>query len=229
LYKDYNEEKTKELYQQSLAATSDVHSERVADDLLSPVLDSSEMNWNTISGQPYLLVVMWKKAGDTTYYKNDPATGFYNTRGRYSFVTPDPELRDLCSKKNFGVREGVNLRLEQMLGLPEKSGKEYFVEAWVQPDDLVRPCRDTEITDRTCGIMEKDTSSGYRSWVNWLNTNNAGYPFTQLGYTYDWNERNKTHQGMSEFLIDKQKNIRIKDFVETSEYCRLKTRVGWRN
>jgi hypothetical protein len=227
LYKDYDEARIKNLYQQSLIATSNVQSERIADDLLSPVLDSSKLIWKNISGKHYLLTVMWKKAADTVYYKNNETTNTYNTRNRYSFVTLVPELKDLCSKKSFGVKEGVNLRLEQALGLPEKSGKEYFIEAWVQPDDLIRPCRDIEITDRHCGLIEKDTThADYNSWLKWLNTNNAGYPFTQLGYTYDWNERNKTHEGLSEFLIDKQREIVIEDFVETKEYCKIKSVKG---
>ncbi|MEO6132695.1 MAG: hypothetical protein ABIQ02_12665 [Saprospiraceae bacterium] len=220
LYKDYNKEKIKALYDVSLDRTSDINKENLASDLLSVSIDSSHLKWKYQSGRTYVLVAMWKKASDTMYYKNDCTTGYYNTRNRYNFVTVVPQLKNLCRENNFGVKEGVNLRLEQLLGLPAGSDKNYFVEAWVEPGNLIRPCRDTEITDRTCGRIETDsTSQEYKAYVNWLNTGNAGYPFTQLGYTYDWNKLKRSHEGLSEFLIDKQSNVIIQDFVETCDYC----------
>ncbi|MGB4846354.1 MAG: hypothetical protein WBP41_00450, partial [Saprospiraceae bacterium] len=59
----------------------------------------------------------------------------------------------------------------------------------------------------------------YKTYLDWLATGNAGYPFTQLGYTYDWKKRNGSHEGLSEFLIDQKSNIVIKDYIETCDYC----------
>jgi len=220
VYKPYNEAKAKARYEQSLINTSDISKETVVNNLLSPALDSSQFLWKKINSKNYLLVVMWKKAGDIKYYQNDCTSGFYNTQNRYNFVTIVPELKNMCREKNFGLSQGVNLRLEELLGIPQQSNKEYFVEAWVQPDDLIRPCRDRETNDRTCGLMEGDTTvQAYKTYLNWLATGNAGYPFTQLGYTYDWNKSNHTHEGLSEFLIDQQSKIVIKDFIETCDYC----------
>ena len=220
IYKNYNADKARRSYEFSLTKTSEITKERIVNDLLSPTLDSSQFEWKNISGKNYLLVVMWKKGSDLKYYQNDCTNGFYNTQKRYNFVSIVPELKNMCRKKNFGQSQGVNLRLEELLGLPQQSNKEYFIEAWVQPDDLIRPCRDDEVTDRTCGLSIGDTTiQEYKTYLNWLATGNAGYPFTQLGYTYDWKKSNHTHEGLSEFLIDQQSDIVIKDVVETCDYC----------
>ncbi|MEP6794725.1 MAG: hypothetical protein ABJB16_10395 [Saprospiraceae bacterium] len=220
IYKNYNEAKAKNRYDLSLTKTSNITKEYLANNLLSPTLDSSSLVSRNISGKNYIQVVMWKKSGDLKYYKNDCASGFYNTQNRYNFVTIVPQLKNICRKKNFGISQGVSMRLEEILGLPQHSDKEYFVEAWVQPEDLIRPCRDKEITDRTCGLALGDTTlNEYKTYINWLTTGNAGYPFTQLGYTYDWKTRNGSHEGLSEFLIDQKSNIVIKDYIETCDYC----------
>jgi hypothetical protein len=220
LYKSYNENTAKRLYDEAIAKTVDITKERIATDLLSITLDSSNLKWKDFAGEMRLLTVMWKSTPDTKYYKNDCATGFYNSGDRYNFVTVVPELKNACRETRFGVKEGVNYRLEQLLGIESKSEKTYFVEVWVRPQDLIRPCRDTDVTDRSCGIVLGDTTvAAYRSFVKWLNENNKGYPFTQLGYTYDWNKQNRSHRGLSEFLIKRNSNIIVKDFIETSEYC----------
>ncbi|MFZ1677217.1 MAG: hypothetical protein WAT91_08090, partial [Saprospiraceae bacterium] len=137
IYKNYNEAKAKSRYDLSLTKTSDITKEQIVNDLLSPTLDSSSLVFKTISGKKYILVVMWKKAGDLKYYQNDCVSGYYNTQNRYNFVTIVPQLKDICRKRNFGIRQGVSLRLEELLGLPQQSQKDYFVEAWVQPADLI--------------------------------------------------------------------------------------------
>jgi hypothetical protein len=220
LYKSYNVSLADQLYARAINQTVDINKERIANNLVSISLDSSKLVWKDFAGKSYVLTVMWKKASDTQYYKNDCNTGFCNTKNYYNFVTIVPELKSLCREKRFGVKEGVNLRLEQLLGLSPKSEKNYFIQVWVRPKDLIRPCRDTEITDRTCGLeFEDSTVTEYNEYLKWLRDYNVGYPFTQLGYTYDWNKRNKSHQGLSEFLINKNSEIVVKDFIETIDYC----------
>ena len=46
------------------------------------------------------------------------------------------------------------------------------------------------------------------------------YPWGQLGYTYDWNPKNKSHVGLSEFIIGAGKTIYVNRIVTTQEYLR---------
>jgi len=92
-------------------------------------------------------------------------------------------------------------RLKEMLGLPPNSVYSYFVELWVRPADLFRPCSDTETGDSVCSLCFPANADP--TYVAWINKNRidryyqcdlySKYPWTQLGYTYDWNYKNKLH------------------------------------
>ncbi|MFT6334500.1 MAG: hypothetical protein ACI86M_001233 [Saprospiraceae bacterium] len=200
----------------------------VDDNLIAITSENEELVWKEISGDNYLLVLSWKE--DTTYYKNDVVSGSYNTENYPVWVTTAPELQNLCSDKKFGRKEGLNLRLKQLFGLPPTVTKKYFVEFWVKPEDLFRPCPDTEINDASCGLsFPKGTSDEYIQWVNNLRIQsyynpewNSNYPWTELGYTYDWNPSNKLHIGLSEFVIRENSNVIIHNFVSTADYCKAK-------
>ena len=122
--------------------------------------------------------------------------------------------------------KNVNLRLKQLIGLPPNSTYKYFIEFWVRPKDLIRPCPDNNITTNKCGIcFPKKTESKYKDWFNNYRINSYyqcnlydNYPWTQLGYTYDWNPQNKTHVGLSEFVIKTKSEIIVKQTYTTSEY-----------
>lgn len=119
-------------------------------------------------------------------------------------------------------------RLIQLLGLPPNSVYRYFVEFWVKPEDLFRPCPDQEITDSRCDIcFPANADSAHVAWINSNRISryyqcelNHQYPWTQLGYTYDWNPKNKTHFGLSEFVIAAHRKIRVNAIYRTEDYLR---------
>ncbi|MEL6629182.1 MAG: hypothetical protein AAFQ92_26935 [Bacteroidota bacterium] len=199
----------------------------ISDDLIIIRSGNDNLVWKEIGGIDYLLVSSWKT--DTTYYVNDTETGYYNTGNYPIWVTIAPELQNLCQNKKFGRREGLDLRLKQLLGLPPNVEKNYFVEFWVQPKDLFRPCPDNEITDGSCQIgFPNGTREDHIEWINNLRLSSyyqeewdQNYPWTQLGYTYDWNPRNKNHIGLSEFVISENANVIVHRISGTEDYCQL--------
>ena len=120
------------------------------------------------------------------------------------------------------------MRLKQLLGLPPNAIYSYFVEFWVKPEDLFRPCPDNEITDNQCDVcFPQNTEASYKNWINENRVSryygckiDEKYPWTQLGYTYDWNPRNKSHVGLSEFVIGANKNIVVNAIYTTEEYLK---------
>ena len=124
--------------------------------------------------------------------------------------------------------ENVEYRLKQLLGLPPTSDYKYFIEFWVKPEDLFRPCPDKEITDNKCDLCyPNDNDSVHIKWIDSLRVKSyydcelySKYPWTQLGYTYDWNAQNKSHTGLSEFVIDTNKNVVINKFYSTADYLK---------
>ena len=60
----------------------------------------------------------------------------------------------------------------------------------------------------------------YASWQNQayaVDQDNAGYPFTGVGYTYDWGYASKV--GPSEYVLPKTAIVKIGALVSNEEYC----------
>jgi hypothetical protein len=214
---------TKTLYQQSIFSAMSPGPDKVYENLVAIDHPNENQVWKNIGGVNYILVVAWKK--DASFYKTDTISGFYNT-GKYQiWVTTAPELLQRMKNEKY---DDVNLRLKQLLGLPPNSVYNYFIEFWVRPEDLFRPCPDSEIADKKCDLcFPENTDSSY---ISWINDNRIGryyqcepygnYPWTQLGYTYDWNAKNKTHVGLSEFVIGQDRNIIINGIYSTEDYLK---------
>ena len=174
----------------------------------------------TINSEEYILVCTWKQ--NVSFYQKDT---IFNTGSYNIWVTTAPELK---KRIKFESPKDTNLRLLQLLGLPPTSKYSYFVEFWVRPQDLFRPCPDREIWDGNCDLcFPQDTPQDH---INWINENRISryyqcdlynqYPWGQLGYTWDWCPKNKSHVGLSEFIITTGATIYVNKIVTTSEYLK---------
>jgi hypothetical protein len=158
----------------------------------------------------------------------DKATGYYtyNTGNYPIFISAAPHLKnmqlgDLSDDK-------LNLRLDQLLGLPPTANYSYFLEIWVKPEDIFRPCFDPATNTNVCEFTPSKKDAANTDYMCWLyqyiygsfsSTNEMQrYPFTHLGYTYDWSPKNKSHVGLSEYVIGTNKNIYIKRIYTTRGY-----------
>ena len=155
-----------------------------------------------------------------------PDSTFFNTKGYPIWITTAPELLQRMKETK---PKNVDHRLKQLLGLPPTSEYSHFVEFWVRPQDLFRPCPDQEISDNRCDTyFPAGTDSLHIDWINGYRINSyyqrelyEKYPWTQLGYTYDWSPRNKSHVGLSEFVIGTDRDIVVKAIYTTEEYLKM--------
>ncbi|MBK7690808.1 MAG: hypothetical protein IPJ31_06720 [Bacteroidetes bacterium] len=209
---------TEALYQRAIensmyATAKKVHS------LIDIRKQNPNLIWKTIDNEDYLLVLTWKSKN---FY---PASGKYNTGQYETWVTIAPEL---YHKMHQVKPEKQELRLKQLLGLPPTAQNKIFIEFWVRPIDLFRPCPDKVIDDSICNTCFTAKDSIDVNYIQWFNTSRIDryyanglynqYPWTQLGYTYDWHPKNKSHVGVSEFVIGKNKNIYVNKSYTTAEY-----------
>jgi hypothetical protein len=146
------------------------------------------------------------------------------------WVTVADEVQERCRAYPPAGRQ---LRLEQLLGLPPGGGAgRRFVAMWAAPADVFRPCPDTEIDDTSCGLTAPSPLE--HAEFLWNQTVGSyhlpdpqvegpdpgwGYPWTRLGYTYDWGHPG--HEvGLSEFVVEEGAEVVIESVEEPAVYCR---------
>ncbi|RJP70103.1 MAG: hypothetical protein C4539_06925 [Ignavibacteriales bacterium] len=209
------ETSTEEMYELAMWDAMVAEENEIYSNLIAIKPENNYLNWS----KGYVLVVTWTK-----YSSSYPVNDTISTWWGETWVTAAPELKDWY-KKNPVSKERITLRTEQLLGLPMNSGNAYIVEMWVNPDDLLRPAYDNEINDNICGLFFPETvSADYISWFNgniiysyYPQKNKNKYPWTRLGYTYDWgNPSNEI--GLSEFLIKKDAKVIVKTNQSTEDY-----------
>jgi hypothetical protein len=199
---------------------SEISSHLIAIDEKNPALI-----WNADKSK--ILVVTWKnQAIYDKYIKPNSATD--SNPDYATWVTTAPQVQKFCQdylKANPQAdKQSVSLRLEQYLGLKPQSNYDVFVEMWVSPADLFRPCADPEVNDAQCNLnLDEKTPPqvkkivDYKAFYQKLSQN--GYPWTGLGYTYDWGNA-QSEEGASEFILVPQAKYEIKQALPTQDYCR---------
>jgi len=210
----------RELYKLSIINSIYPDSSEICTNLVQINDSNKTLIRKNINGEEYILVCTWKQ--NVSFYQKDTV---FNTGTYPIWVTTAPELKNRIKKDS---PKDVNLRLIQLLGLPPTAQYSYFVEFWVRPVDLFRPCPDKEITDGKCDLCFPEGTDPEH--IKWINENRISryyqcdlyyqYPWGQLGYTYDWNPKNKSHFGLSEFIIGANKTIYINRIVTTLEYLK---------
>ncbi|AFY85020.1 hypothetical protein [Oscillatoria acuminata] len=148
---------------------------------------------------------------------------------RTVWVTAKPEVYNFCNVTagignhlNLSRKMMLDLRLTQYLGLkPEPTSsdksKDAFVELWVKAEHIKRPCSDRRIDQNNCQM----DPAKIQEMMQELRVSQTEYPFTGLGYAYDWGKPSPV--GPSEFVIEASKEKPVEAKVSlvknTEEYC----------
>ncbi|MCB2198585.1 hypothetical protein KQI63_04220 [bacterium] len=120
------------------------------------------------------------------------------------------------------TEDEISRRLAQYLGLPPDTEKDRMVLLNVSPDDLMRPSMDPEIDDT---VAQRNTwsaaaDSAYRVWFEANEDySSTGYPWTRLGYTYDWGDP-EHHVGASEYIIREGALVEVSMIFNTVGFFR---------
>jgi hypothetical protein len=197
----------------------------ISRDLTAIVGYNENLVWEGEPGASRVRMVTWTSYEGYVVGKTVKAQWVHKYQpSRDLWVTAVPEVRQFVSSQKL-TAANAGLRLRQLLGMPHDTERKYFVEFWVQPEDLFRPSPDPEITDSVAELdFPPDTafmtiSEEHRSWIQWQRENNT-WPWTGLGYTYDW------HcpwfpVGLSEFVIRAGAEITVVSVTPTLEYLEL--------
>ena len=215
-----------EVYENALEDARNPEPDEVATDLTAISTDNPELKWQTIAGRPHVKVV---SLVSTDKYYRDSLGKNYNTGSHNIWVTAVPDAAEFVStyRSQNDDLDDLEHRLRQLLGLTPTAQITHFVEFWVDPKDLFRPAADNEVSDRTAGLnLPGDTEDWYRKWFNELRASqyfqssipsHNAYPWTQLGYTYDWGKPG-AEQGLSEFVIRTAADVVVASITKIGEY-----------
>jgi hypothetical protein len=146
-----------------------------------------------------------------------------DTHTLYVWVAPTREVWQMCHARRNPV-----LALQQILGLPPQQtpqpGNQWHIFVFeISSQDLFRPCpggveRDAHSGGPRCRLdsdLDPQLDAEFTQFLlqQWWSSHRAtielgrdpelGYPWTGMGWTYDWDPASKTHRGVSEFVVKK--------------------------
>lgn len=191
-------------------------------------INNPRVKSRTINGVTEYRMVTWMNLDGRweEFWQNQKGKK-YVLPGKVWWLTAVPQVQEFCQNcKGTGLKIPgnimLNLRVQQYLGLRIEPNKTHFVEMWVKEKDLVRPCIDREINDSVCQVLPKTIPPENVELIN-IQKGTNGYPWTGLGYTYDWGNPQKPHLGASEFVAiatpQKQVEVEVISITPTKEYC----------
>lgn len=151
------------------------------------------------------------------------------------WITVEPEVRTICRTY---AKDKVIEGLHYLLGLqPVKPGDEKarFVRFTIDSPQatgptgqgVYRPCANPDPTAPSCGNQIK----GPPAYVSWFanqmtysyqvnpDLGKTGYPWTRLGYTYDWTPGSTDHRGAQEYIVPGGTKVRVTQIIAPEVYC----------
>lgn len=162
-----------------------------------------------------VVLVAWHNDGDR--FKDGEITHLKDGEVLWTFT--DKEFLKWF-RENHDKVDNWDIRLKQLLGKAPDTDNRYFTVFWVRVTDVFRPAFFPEInTDMMntafTNTLEEDTSENAMWFKNWFDKTNAtayrkdGFPWTRLGYTYDWGNPDSKY-GLSEFIVKEGAEIEVK-------------------
>jgi len=218
------------LYDKAVDDASLAEDSEISQQLTVISSSNQKLIWNDDNSK--VLVATWKSKTAFDQYIA-PYNKTSDNEQYVTWVTAVPEVQEFCQaytqrKKKAGAAK-LDKRLKQHLGLNTTWDYDVFVEMWVSPDDLFRPCTDPEITDASCNLNFDDSLPEVKNIKNYkrfyqnlyyssFRSPNNIVPWAGLGYTYDW-ANNQTDVGASEFIIVPKGEYEIHRVATTAQYC----------
>lgn len=148
------------------------------------------------------------------------------------WVTGIPEVQDICR----GFTGDVVMHVRQLLGLPPDAHVPRVLVLRAKASDIFRPAVDPNVFTTSpcsqltnapapehCGnVFPSDTAPSHYAWIAAqsfeLHEIPHGYPWTHLGYTYNW-KPGADRYGASEYVIRPGAPVAIVENVTPEAYC----------
>lgn len=215
----------------------------VVTDLVVADPSDARTQWTTIAGEQYMLV---SHLGFRPVSDVDPGEAFAVSSHVFVTVPEEVRQEcelSRCARMNFSQ---LDMRLKQLIGLPPDADYRILTQIWVRPADLFRPCTQVDPTIPTCpqlmanamhagvdrapflvdqamyswrlprqGTTEKVSCA--KDFRNEMGGNCFGFPWTRLGYTYDWRP-SADERGVTEFVVAPGSTVIMESYGKQRAY-----------
>lgn len=212
------------LYANSILDAMHAETSEAVDSLWPITAGNTKLQWKTINGQSYVLMASFMRF-PASYPEGDSIT---NTWGESWLFIPS-QMKSRIGQ-SFNASSDTVMRICQLLGLPPKNSRSntHIAEIWVPASRLNRPAGNPSITTTTAtaDLIESVTPE-YKSWFNnyiiyayyhtLTSETDFHYPWTRMGYTYDWAPGSKK-VGLSEYVLQASSGCWVEKVRTASEY-----------
>lgn len=169
-----------------------------ADEIMPLVALTDDSDMATWNDEGQVLLLSWHSYPES-YIPGEQFTCKYGEMWTFT----DKEALLWYDNNSQGVTDW-ELRFEQLLGLPATDSKTHVSAFWVDPEEIIRPAYQIDATKQMAEELLDGSALGEHK--EWFDGNaeysyvTSAYPWTRLGYTYDWYEDDNEY-GLTEFVI----------------------------
>jgi len=180
------------------------------------VIELFEIKPLPVIDQNQVMVVTWTEYPDS-YVEGKETTLKWGD----VWVTLDNDVKSRC--QHF-QKTNLASDIQKLLGLPlDNAEKRSFVTLKVDSSSLFRPCASPSIRAEKCTTdFPENIPQEHAVWYAHQTAQSyqvePGYPWTRLGYTYNW-KSGENEVGPAEFVVKKDSKAMTISVTSTSLYC----------
>ncbi len=136
----------------------------------------------------------------------------------HTWTFTDKEIEEWYKNNSRNVTDWP-LRFKQLLGIPLEKVYTHISAFWTDPKDIRRPAYQIDTAKQvTEDVLDGSALNELSDWFckNIISSYYIGktkYPWTRLGYTYDWADNGKGY-GLTEFLVLENSTAKV-EFTKT--------------
>lgn len=184
---------------------------------ITAIGDDDRLEWVSEEGKQLVLVASVMTAANAKTWHTDRSfcLSVEQDETAMPWVTLPYDLRRHVASFHCADSLELQMRMLQLLGLPPDYDGNYIVFFYADSEGIFRPTPDREIDDCEASLnFPPDTPQEYRIWfegyAQFAYKSLTPYPWTRLGYTYDWSVDNNSHIGPGEFVVNTGSLVRVK-------------------
>jgi len=213
-----------DLYKSAILDAMVADDAEIIDTLWALTPENTSLQWKTIKGKPHVLMASFMRY-PSSYPVGDSITTSWGES--WLFIPQQMKARIGAS---FSATSDTTMRICQLLGLPPANERSntHIAEIWVNPERLYRPAGSRVITTKTATApLSNNSPESFSSWFNnyivfayyrtLSGTTDYHYPWTRLGYTYDWAPKAK-EVGLSEYVFQSNSGAWVEKVSKVGNY-----------